>query len=149
MMPTAERVFSSPLAVAADIARELREHPDRWTKGFNARNASGLFTGVHDPGARCWCLHGHILKRNAEFALATIGAAFGYPNISWSCWNDAHERTVEDVIALCERVSAILLAATTYQSEKCGRDCKPVTASRNHRKRVGERTFDAITGGSF
>lgn len=145
MPSTEERVFVSPLAVAADIARELREHPDHWTKGFNARNADGLFTGVHDPGARCWCLHGHILKRNAEFALATIGAAFGYPNVSWSCWNDADERTVGDVIALCERVSAILRAATTYQSERYGRDCEPVTAIRIHRKQVGERTFDAIT----
>lgn len=100
-------MFASYQEVAADIARELREHPSHWTQKHTAKDVDGLMCGVFDAAAVCWCLYGHILKRNAGFAEAAIGAAFGYPNVTMGRWNDAAERTVEDVIALCEGVASI------------------------------------------
>jgi hypothetical protein len=114
-----ERVFSTPQEVAYDIADELRKHPDRWTQGCNARQADGLICGVHDAEATCWCLLGHIIKRNEEFAFKPIRAAFGHPTVSWAAWNDSPERTVDDVIALCARVACGPATSTEYSFNSC------------------------------
>lgn len=92
--------------IAADIARELREHPERWTKGHWARDSSGNKVSWYDQSATCWCLEGHINRRGGDtgdFAQAagtidTDGFTTGLAE-----FNDHH--TVDDVIDLCEKVA--------------------------------------------
>lgn len=101
-------------AVAADIARELREHPALWMQGHLVRfrehaGFSDLVLRARDARAECWCLIGHICKRLPD------------PDDSMACrmlfeqhvgtfelaaWNDTPGRTAQDVVALCDEVAA-------------------------------------------
>lgn len=99
--------------IAADIARELREHPGRWFQGALVRFASGASTstgyGLQRVDAVCWCLEGHICKRVDDevrlVAMNKFHEAALIPEGSLNSWNDKPGRTVEDVIALCEKVA--------------------------------------------
>jgi hypothetical protein len=47
----------SPKRIAADIASELREHPEHWYSGQMAADAEGNELEEYDaPGAVCWCI---------------------------------------------------------------------------------------------
>lgn len=46
-------------------ARDLLTDPQHWTKGTLARNVFNEPVSVQSPRARCWCLHGAILKVSA------------------------------------------------------------------------------------
>lgn len=102
---------SDPKAIAADIARELREHPERWTTGWCARDESGGGTSYDDDDAVCWCLMGHIMRRAPEADVYVIGAPFFAPfgldpqadDIGFYHIND--DKTVEQIIELCEKVA--------------------------------------------
>jgi hypothetical protein len=107
---------SDPKAVIADIARELREHPEHWTQNCFACDRLGIDVLSNDPNAVCWCLHGHVQKRigwpprnPGEYDYAYYGAILRL--LADGCcarvtvWNDEIGRTVDDVIALCEMVS--------------------------------------------
>lgn len=101
-----EQLASDPKNIAADIARELREHPERWTQGHWARDSSGNKVNWRDPGAVCWCLEGHINKRGGDtgdFAQAAgtldaEGCTTGLAQFNDRC-------DVADVIELCEKVA--------------------------------------------
>ncbi len=98
--------------IAREIADELKSHPDHWFQGALVKFANGASSstefGVRTEDAVCWCLEGHICKRvdrDVSFwalddfrKLAGVGTLFR--------WNDAPDRTVNDVIALCEKVAA-------------------------------------------
>ena len=103
-------------AIAADIARELRANPKAWTQGTFGRDANGI--ECHIMEACSWCLIGHIDKRVRvldeqgepvweieEVAEKAFRAAAGIASISH--FNDAPERSVSDIIAMCEKVAGI------------------------------------------
>jgi hypothetical protein len=91
-----EQVPSDPKTIAADIARELREHPEHWRQG--------LWKEGMAAGAKC--LGAHIEVRAGGPSMA-MKLAFGFnaSNFELIDWNDAPGRTVDDVIELCEKVA--------------------------------------------
>jgi len=107
-------MFNTAQELAADIARELREHPERWTTGSAARDSAGNPTASVDPRAVCWCLFGHIVKRRDERAgfipndlLEPFFAAAG---LSWDVdgFDEINDNgTVSDIIAICDKVAAL------------------------------------------
>jgi hypothetical protein len=98
--------------IAADIAEELRQHPDRWTTGCTARDQQGNPVASDDDTAVCWCLMGHIRRRAPSENEYTFGRPFFLlegldplaDEIGFSAINDG--RRVEEIISLCERVAA-------------------------------------------
>lgn len=93
-------------AVAADIARELREHPERWTQVDSAHDAFGNWTNSWNENAVTWCLEGHVGRRVTwplrDQTLHRFKDTLGRIVFTW---NDERDRTVGDVIALCERIA--------------------------------------------
>ncbi len=91
--------------IAADIARELREHPERWTQGAPARDKEGNSARVRSPAAVSWCLLGHIRRKQYQ-TRGEVGTSAMLTAQLVSSWNDAPARTVTDVIVLCEEVAS-------------------------------------------
>jgi hypothetical protein len=68
---------------------------------------------VLDREATCWCLSGAIDRRVPDAARGAVYEAFnralGCTGIRDACciqnWNDQLERTVEEVIDLCDKVA--------------------------------------------
>lgn len=89
--------LSAPQDVAAAIGNDLRENPHRWTRC------------LADPHAPACGLLGHIAcyvglpVEDSEAYAAFVTAVL--PVHSIPAWNDDPSRTVEDVIALCEKVA--------------------------------------------
>lgn len=112
-----EGMFRSAEEIAADIARELREHPEHWIQHSLVRLESGVEEDEPEYATRsdaiCWCLEGLIVRRtkwspedgsvDREQVFDTFRTALGETDLYR--WNDAHGRTVGDVIALAERVA--------------------------------------------
>lgn len=103
-------IMHSSKEIVADIARELRAHPERWCQGPSAMNAEGHEVGSNEDDAVAWCLEGHVWARTQMFALPVstfflLRAALGQ-EVLFS-WNDAPGRTVSDVIQLCEKAAGI------------------------------------------
>src|SRR5688500_18932442 len=104
----------TPQAIAADIARELRKHPGHWTQAAPARTAEGASTEARDPHAVCWCLWGQVIKRIPPGTLDEFGVLAAFVDSidelkdgeGLGIYNDADGRTVDDVIAVCEKVAA-------------------------------------------
>lgn len=90
--------------------QELFADPARWTKRRSAADAEGRWTDFYDPKAACWCLTGGInlvYGAGADYGLVSekLTAArkklfpdSRYSTLQW--WNDAWERTHEDILAL-------------------------------------------------
>jgi hypothetical protein len=104
-LPTDEQITRR---VLAEVAQELREHPERWCQRTVARSASGEGVRWDDPAATQWCVHGHIRKR----VPLTFTAGGVIIDKLWDAlgeslyeWHDSPDRTVGDVIALCEKVA--------------------------------------------
>lgn len=103
-----EQVPVNPKLLAADIARELRANPSAWTQHYYAKNSKGQTVPCDDPSAICWCLYGHIDKRTtvSEVIRSELEEIFTrHVSDGISDWNDHFERTVDDVIELCDRVA--------------------------------------------
>lgn len=98
-------------------ARALIEQPEHWTKGTLARNRYREPVGVASPSAECFCVLGAIrcvdgaplriqaVVLNAEQPTTPYGVAVTVMyNITRAttgigAWNDAPERTHEEVLA--------------------------------------------------
>ncbi len=91
--------------IAKSIAEELREHPERWCQGRPYQDANG---NISSPiSAHSCCLLGHIWLAGDDGDLErTFRAALPTFEYSIAHWNDAPDRTVEEVIQLCEKVAA-------------------------------------------
>lgn len=85
--------------------KELLSSPERWTQGFIARDLDGDGCGPTAAEAVCWCLTGALVKcygRTRAFEMAgmfypVIPANGGSHADDIVFWNDASERTFEDV----------------------------------------------------
>lgn len=103
----------SPQQIAADIAAELRANPDHWMQGALLKQADGLLvtypkTDEELRGAVCWCLEGHIARRTGMDDSCRVFEAFrdvAEAGDGLYRWNDAEDRTVDEVIALCDQVA--------------------------------------------
>lgn len=108
---------NDPRSVAADIAREYRDAPQKWIQDYMCMDADG--EDWMDPGyegAVCWCLRGAIDKRVPQGA-AKVYLAFDralghniasekeHDTLHFVSWNDRHGRTVDEVIDLCDAVA--------------------------------------------
>jgi hypothetical protein len=108
-------------SVARQIAAELREHPERWTQRTYARDSAGAEVAHDHAKAVCWCLHG-LIKRALKlsdgeavreeivsaFELAAVGKPFdprAVDGLTFPSWQDQAERTVADIIAVCDQVA--------------------------------------------
>jgi hypothetical protein len=78
--------------IAREIAEELKEHPERLAKHFSSDPLKGDLIQLI-------CRHA---KQSTEIVIAAFRYAAGGKLLQWM---DAPERTVEDVIALCEKVA--------------------------------------------
>ena len=95
---------------------ELLEKPENWTQRANARDANGRDISSYHPDAVCWCLFGAVNKcygitperQNVEVKLihslqvAPTQERRGYG--SYIVWNDAKERTHQEVLDLCREL---------------------------------------------
>lgn len=81
---------------------ELLDKPEKWTKDANARDKEGYTIGATNPKAVCWCLYGSMFKcyEEEQRQIADRVRAEFRPG-SFVEWNDAPERTFEEVRALC------------------------------------------------
>jgi len=94
--------------IAADIARELRDDPARWTQAAYARDHRG-YPIQHDAKTACtWCLMGHVKKRVTphEEVVTSLYLLRNAIGTSTAEWNDVHDRTVQEVVELCDRIAA-------------------------------------------
>lgn len=88
--------------------RELLTGPEKWTKGADARSESGYSVEPDSKAACRWCLYGAINAayprtddaiRALKLVNAKLGESRGICN-----WNDAPERTFDDVRKLVEEL---------------------------------------------
>ena len=83
---------------------ELLDRPDRWTKGANARNASGGRVDIHSDEAVRWCLDGGTVKcgvSNLATETKLKQACLSlYGTVYYGYWQDQPETTWEQVRAL-------------------------------------------------
>jgi len=101
--------------IAADIARELRESPERWVArtgipGWaSAINKAGEGVPPESTDACAWTLYGHVIRRN-PFALRDDPRHWGWgeigPKFSFAEWEEKCGRDVETVIAFCDRIAS-------------------------------------------
>jgi hypothetical protein len=96
-------MFFTAREIAAEISRELRDNPQAWHRGAFS-NAPDKRVDAVD--ATAWCLSGHLRKRGQP-TWGPIYVAFAdETGIGSVCqWNDMDDRTVDEVIALCDRVA--------------------------------------------
>lgn len=91
---------------------ELLSDPSRWTKGATARNSIGNIVSSYDPTAVCFCLIGAIFRiypddyPNAFNERVAIHKQLEgrLSNHDIVGWNDAPERTHEEVLALLKEL---------------------------------------------
>lgn len=85
--------------------RALFSGPDKWTKGAYARDSHGTTVDPQSKHAVQWCLSGALWKESSGFDAGTscFFAIREYIGISIIIWNDAPERTFDDVTALLDK----------------------------------------------
>lgn len=88
--------------------QELLSSPEKWTKGLNAKDKQNNCVSPWSENAVCWCIYGAILKcyseslKTTEEMVEKATYASGWQVLS--AWNDAPERTFEEVKALIEKL---------------------------------------------
>jgi len=79
--------------------------PSRWTRGANARDINGEMVDVDSNSATCLCLLGASIKCYGWSRWSAIyDKIVDKVGCRVSAWNDAPERTFEDVKALVEEL---------------------------------------------
>lgn len=84
--------------------REVFTSEARWTQRAFARDENGERTSCTSATACCWCLAGAIIHVYGELAYTAFDRIHWRGGIAESdlCnWNDAPERTFQDVVDLC------------------------------------------------
>lgn len=96
------------LAMKPRTVQELYSNPEKWTQHYLTRNSMGHDTGLCFSQAHCFCLMGAILyvygnfttvMREAENRLLdALGERYpSFRGLSYVAWNDAPERTIQEV----------------------------------------------------
>lgn len=96
-------------AICAKIAAEITEHPERWTQGFYARNASAQPLDARNPNAVCWCTLGFIdreLPGNPGCPIEIALTEFTQTS-SVAEWNDTPGRTASEVAAIFAKLAQV------------------------------------------
>jgi hypothetical protein len=83
----------------------LLDTPEKWVKGAFARDVNGDQTPSRGTYAVCWCLTGACIAVTTDISserhlLHAIGKYTEHRTISW---NDAPERTFEDIHAILNK----------------------------------------------
>ncbi len=88
---------------------ELLDRPEKWTKKALARDSQGIGCDPHSKRAVSFCLAGAMMVCRGETAYLTEinvvnqwAAQDGYGDIA--DWNNAPERTYDEVIALAKEL---------------------------------------------
>lgn len=84
--------------------RELLSGPDKWTQGWSARLADGRECNSTMDGAVCWCLGGAIRYCHENPGEVYHRACEHLGVYALEVWNDAPERTFEDIRKLAEEL---------------------------------------------
>lgn len=85
-------------------AYELLDSPEKWTQKIWAKDSLGDPCMWNQPSACCWCLHGAVSRCYqhdwplCEIMLDTLVGKIPGKDL-WG-WNDAPERTYEEVVGL-------------------------------------------------
>lgn len=90
-------------------ARERIATPDRWTQWMVACNRQGESVSAKSRSAARWCAMGAIIASMDEDIERRDEAACAVRRIvgeSLTCWNDAPERTHEEVLDAFDRAIA-------------------------------------------
>lgn len=90
-------------------AHELLNTPEKWTKGAFAKDHTGCNVNYNSALAICFCLGGAINRcyNNPEDVFVNankIGKFLNLPNLKLTEWNDAPERTYEEVITILKEL---------------------------------------------
>jgi hypothetical protein len=87
-------------------AYELLSDPSKWTKGVIARNSNGERVAGYDPSATCFCLYGAIKRCYPGYAAEETFSRIQecVPDRDAIGWNDAPERTYDEVITLLKEL---------------------------------------------
>lgn len=86
---------------------ELLDHPSKWSQGSYARLADGSHALGNLLEATMWCLTAAIdmcYGSQSEPIRAKVSKAINMDSEHIHLWNDAPERTYEDVIKLCKKL---------------------------------------------
>ncbi len=76
-----------------------------WTKGASARNKKGLVTPPFSKSATCFCTFGALQVVYGPEYLKALTKIEDYLNVpAIATWNDAPERTKEEVIAVLKHL---------------------------------------------
>ena len=93
--------------LAASLADFYAEDPNRWTQNDEARDANGYACSARNPDAVQWCVSGAVDKLYPVFREheAWMEMRRLMPGGSVVCFNDAPNRTVEEVIAQLRKIA--------------------------------------------
>ena len=82
----------------------LLDSPEKWTRGWYARDAEGTACIAEDHKAACWCLLGAIRVCYPDFEerIAVECQVRQHIGPFVDVWNDAPNRTFEDIRELVE-----------------------------------------------
>jgi hypothetical protein len=88
--------------------KDLLRTPHAWTQKTLAKDMNGNKVSPGDPSACCFCLYGAVCYCYSEpntklRVLNLIRSTLRLPSvIEITSWNDAKERTLEEVIAIAD-----------------------------------------------
>ncbi len=84
--------------------RELLSDASKWTQHYLARKANGTPTSEQDPYAVSWCLVGAVIVCYPQASLSVYEQIEKKTGGEMIDWNNAPERTFEDVRKLVEEL---------------------------------------------
>ena len=85
--------------------QELFTDPSTWTKEYAAKDKRGLGVVPFDPNTVCWCLLGGIEKCYGSKWVEIVNDVHAHIRMPLSIWNDAPERTFEDIVQLVKELN--------------------------------------------
>lgn len=89
-------------------AHELLDSPEKWIKGKNAINSMGEMVSSISDNAKCFCIIGAIahcyLIQNFDIYKDNISKVMFRLPVEIATWNDAPERTYEEVHSLLKEL---------------------------------------------
>ncbi len=90
-------------AKPASVLELYEGHPERWTQGGSAFNASGDLVATCSPHAVCWCIVGACaLVYGTEF-MGKVRIVTEAAGMFTDHWNDHPNRTFDEVLDLVRR----------------------------------------------